>query len=170
MAILLTGGTGKTSSRTARILQAAGKQVILASRNPSSSAPTPTSQSVKFDWTDPSTYENAFTTSFGKIESAYLLSPARTVEVFPVMKAFIDFLVEKGVRRLVFMSASTVEAGGPAVGKVHEYIVGLGVDYAVVRPSWFFGQSSANINARLYANDGDCREWVHTSFSRHQGQ
>lgn len=140
MAILLTGGTGQTSSRVSRILQAAGKQVILASRNPSSAPPTATSQSVKFNWADPSTFENAFKTTFGPVESAYLVSPGQQPEAFDEIKVFVDFLVGKGVKRLVFLSASAVEAGGPSdLGKAHEYIVKTGVDYTVVRPSWFIG-------------------------------
>lgn len=55
------------------------------------------------------------------------------------MKPFIDLAIDKGVKRFVFISAGIIDVGGPSVGKVHEYLVNSGVDYCVVRPSWFFG-------------------------------
>lgn len=75
----------------------------------------------------------------GKVESAYLLPPAGVFDVFGVMKGFIDLAIEKGVKRFVLISASLAEAGGPSVGQVHQYLVESGVDYCVIRPSWFFG-------------------------------
>ncbi|KAJ7880911.1 hypothetical protein B0H13DRAFT_2050068 [Mycena leptocephala] len=45
----------------------------------------------------------------------------------------------KGVKRFVFMSASVIEAGGPMMGQVHEYLRSLTVEYCVLRPTWFFG-------------------------------
>ncbi|KAK0189537.1 hypothetical protein F5146DRAFT_1122100 [Armillaria mellea] len=40
---------------------------------------------------------------------------------FPPMKPFIDLAVQKGVKRFVLLSASALEPGQPAMGKVHEY-------------------------------------------------
>ncbi len=36
-----------------------------------------------------------------------------------------------------------MEPGHPAMGKVHEYLLSLKVEYAVIRPSWFFGALQA---------------------------
>lgn len=138
MSILLTGGTGQTSSRVARSLQSANKKVIIASRKPSSE-PTATSRSVKFDWLDSSTYENPFNTDLGHVESAYLVPPEFTSDIIESMKPFIDFAIGKGVKRFALISASSLEAGGPYAAKVHEYLINSGVDYFVVRPTWFYG-------------------------------
>ncbi|KAK0200824.1 hypothetical protein DFS33DRAFT_1355252 [Desarmillaria ectypa] len=134
MTILLTGGTGKTATRIARLLKDAHQPVFLTSRK--GVVPEPF-KGIKFDWHDPSTFENAFTAD-PNIDRIYLVVPAGTTEVLPPMKPFIDLAVQKGVKRFVLLSASTVESGGPTMGKVHEYLLSLKVDYAVIRPSWFF--------------------------------
>ncbi|KAK0476180.1 hypothetical protein IW261DRAFT_442451 [Armillaria novae-zelandiae] len=134
MTILLTAGTGKTAIRIARLLQDAKQPVLLTSRK--GVVPEPF-KGVKFDWHDPSTFENVFTTD-PNIDRIYLVAPARSLEPLPPMKLFIDLAMKKGVKRFVLLSASALEAGHPALGKVHEYLLSLKVDYAVIRPSWFF--------------------------------
>jgi len=58
--------------------------------------------------------------------------------MFSLMKDFIDFAIQKGVKRMVLLSASTFEAGGMAMGEVHAYLKGLdGIEWAVLRPTWF---------------------------------
>lgn len=54
MAIILTGGTGKTSIRVARFLQNENIPFVLASRRGQSAAP-PDMPAVKFDWLDKDT-------------------------------------------------------------------------------------------------------------------
>jgi festuclavine dehydrogenase len=61
------------------------------------------------------------------------------MDVFPPMKAFIDFARPKGIKRFVLLSASVFKAGGPAMEQVHQYLIDLGVDYTMLRPSWFMG-------------------------------
>ncbi|PBK61352.1 hypothetical protein ARMSODRAFT_964944 [Armillaria solidipes] len=95
MTILPTGRTGKTATRISL-------------------------RGVKFDWHDPSTFENVFTTD-PNIDRIYLVAPGATSE------------------RFVLLTASTMADGYPLMGpKAHEYLLSLKVDYAVLRPSWFF--------------------------------
>ncbi|SJL16769.1 uncharacterized protein ARMOST_20298 [Armillaria ostoyae] len=54
-----------------------------------------------------------------------------------VLKAFIDYCREKGVVRFMLLSTSVVEPGGPAAGKVHDYLARTGIEYCVLRPMWF---------------------------------
>ncbi|TFK62485.1 NAD(P)-binding protein [Pluteus cervinus] len=134
MTILITGGTGKTGTVLAKKLHDAGHSVLLASR--SGSAPEHL-KGVKFDWFDPSTFENPFNAD-GGIDKVYLLGP-RTTDVLAALKPFIDLAVSKGVKRFVLLSATSLPKGGHATGKVHEYLDGLkGIDYGVLRPTWFF--------------------------------
>ncbi len=135
MSILLAGGTGKTGSRLARLFQAANKRVILTSRK--GVVPEPFT-GVKFDWHDPTTFENLFTVD-ADIASVYLVAPSGCLELLGPMKPFIDLAVKQGVKRFVILSESTYDAGDPVLGKVHEYLISLGVDYFVIRPTWFIG-------------------------------
>ena len=132
MTILITGGTGKTGLPLARIAHAANWPVLLASR--SGNAPEPF-RGVKFDWFDPTTFENPFVAD-PNVDRIYLVAPV-TTDPLPHVKPFIDLAISKGVKRFVLLTASQIEAGGIFTGKIHQYLIDLGVEYAVLRPTWF---------------------------------
>ncbi|KAF8882042.1 hypothetical protein CPB84DRAFT_1686897 [Gymnopilus junonius] len=132
MTILITGGTGKTGIPLAKIAHTANYPVLLASR--SGNAPEPF-KGVKFDWFDQKTFENPFTAD-PKIDRIYLIAPT-DVNPFPIVKPFIDLAVSKGIKRFVLLTASQIEAGGPIGGKIHKYLIDIGVEFTVLRPTWF---------------------------------
>lgn len=136
MTVLLTGGTGKTALQLASLLHAAGVPLILTSRSKEVPAPY---QSVKFDWSDESTYATVFDGT--GIDKVYLVAPSGTLDIFSPMKKFIDLAVSKGVKRLVLLSSSIIDENSPILGPVHKYLAHLGVDYCVLRPSWFMRTS-----------------------------
>jgi len=151
--ILLLGGTGKVSSRIAPLLCADGYPIILASR--SGNAPSlPNCQGVKFDWFDETSYANPFT-KCNDISAVFIVAP-RLVNQVPHSKAFIDLAISKGVQRIVLLSASAFEVGdGPMMAAVSKYIVSLGVEYAILRPSWFMENFSEMQHARTI-REQDC--------------
>ncbi|KAJ6532722.1 hypothetical protein DFH09DRAFT_1182058 [Mycena vulgaris] len=126
MTILLTGGTGKSATPLAKLLLQANHPVILATRSGKVPAPF---KGARFDWFDAATYPLLFEMD-PSITRIYLIAPGN-LDIFTPMKAFIDFAVTKGVKRFVLMS-------GIAMGKVHQYLSTLNVEYFVLRPSWFF--------------------------------
>lgn len=132
--ILLLGGTGKVASSIAQILKEYGQPTILASRRGTAHAGF---AGCRFDWLDSKTFNAPFERA-QNITSAFLTAPA-VMDIFPPMKAFIDFARTKGVKRFVLLSASVFEVGGPAMGQIQQYLIDIGVDYAVLRPSWFMG-------------------------------
>ncbi|KAJ3517514.1 hypothetical protein NLJ89_g451 [Agrocybe chaxingu] len=132
MTILITGGTGKTGLALARLLHAANYNVLIATRK--GVAPEPF-KAVTFDWSDHSTFESPFKAD-AHIDRVYLIAPT-VMEPLVDMKPFIDLAITKGVKRFVLVTATQAEKGGPIYGKVHEYLVEIGVDYAVLRPTWF---------------------------------
>ncbi|KAL9627792.1 MAG: hypothetical protein Q9164_007488 [Protoblastenia rupestris] len=141
MAILLTGGTGKTSTHLARLLQDAKTPFLIASRKAESAAP-PGMQAIKFDWLNDSTFERPFQHQFpnGEIISAIYLIAPEVPDPVPSMTSFVNYAVEKhGVKRFVLLSGSTAEPGGPHVGKVWQQFIDIGVEYCVLRPTWFMG-------------------------------
>ncbi|KAF8970131.1 hypothetical protein BDZ97DRAFT_127007 [Flammula alnicola] len=132
MTTLITGGTGKTGLALAKLLHAANRPVLLASR--AGKAPEPF-KAVKFDWLDKTTYENPVNAD-PKIDRVYMLVPA-IFDMLSYVGPFIDLAVSKGVKRFVLLSASQVEPGDDALGKVHQHLLDIGVDYTVLRPTWF---------------------------------
>ncbi len=141
MAILVTGGTGKTSTRLAGLLQDAKIPFLLASRKAETEASSGM-PATQFDWLDSSTYENPFQYKFpgGEIISAiYLIAPP-VPDPVPSMTAFVDYAAKKhGVRRFVFLTGTTTEKGGVYVGKFWQHLVDIGVEYCVLRATWFMG-------------------------------
>ncbi|KAG6813060.1 hypothetical protein H0H92_014332 [Tricholoma furcatifolium] len=137
MTILITGGTGNTGLRLARRLREANHSVLLTHH----SRPVPEPfVSARFNWFDPSTYENPFLAAHD-IDRIYVVCPP-VGDALGATRPFLDFAVAKGVKRLVLLGGTAMPKGSGVLGKVHEYIVNLGVDYCILRPSWFIGKMS----------------------------
>jgi uncharacterized protein YbjT (DUF2867 family) len=150
-AILVLGGTGAVGSRIVDQLSSSSKTVLVASRNGNGNGngngspdadiaiPPPHVHRIPFDWHDTDTWTNPFSTPT-QITAAYLIAPPST-NAESIMTQFVDFARRRGVRRFVLQSASSIEPGGPAMGKVHDYLRELGqrgkVEWAVLRPTWF---------------------------------
>jgi festuclavine dehydrogenase len=143
MTILLTGGTGDTGSHIARILHGRGIPFLVASRRGQSGVSQPYT-GVQFDWDDATTFHYPFETDLAKespITAVYLVCQIGNTSVLEKMRPFIDLAFkEKGVKRFVLLSSSQVTKGGPYYGEVHTYFEEIGVEYAVLRPSWFFSE------------------------------
>lgn len=141
MAILVTGGAGKTSSHLARYLQDAKIPFLLASRRGEAGAPSGM-YAAKFDWLDSSTYDNPFQHESldGKsISAVYLIAP-EVADPVSSMNAFIDHAVKKhGVKRFVLLGGSSLELGGPYLGQVWSHLIDSGLEYCVLRATWFMG-------------------------------
>lgn len=140
MPILLTGGSGaKTARRIASLCSDAGIPYLFASRRGGSDAEGP---AVRFDWTDQTTYAAPFAHAFpggDTIHAVYLVMP-RVPEPDKPINAFIDYAAERGVKRFVLMAGTSAKMGTPGPGKVWEYMVQKGVEWAVCRPTWFMGK------------------------------
>lgn len=135
MTTLITGGTGKTGLALANFLHQVSLPLLITSRK--GVAPEPY-KAVRFDWFDPSTFKAPFHVD-PNIEKVFLIDPP-TFEVFPHVKPFIDLAVSRGVKRFVVVTTTQTNPGDIPLGKVHEYILELGVDYTVLRPTWFIGE------------------------------
>ena len=146
MTILLTGGTGLTSSRLAALLKQQGTPAIIASRSGASVHDFP---GVKFDWTDEATYDNPFVQA-SDITAIYIVVPA--LGLFKSMEAFLDYSIEKGVKRFILLSFSATVAAQYDHGAIHRYLIDKKVEYGVLCPTWFMGQSDLTRTLQAQAN------------------
>ena len=141
MTILITGSSGKTARRLAALLKPS-HEILIASRSGANVDGIP---AVKFDWTDPATYSSPYShPQVGPIKAVYLVTQPGTMDPFSTMKPFIDTAKAHGVERFVLLSTTREDETTPGTGKVHAYLKGLGVQWAVLRPTWFMGRSLAN--------------------------
>ncbi|KAJ8081317.1 hypothetical protein PM082_007152 [Marasmius tenuissimus] len=92
MTILLTGGTGTTSSRISSLLKDAKIPFLLTSRRPQPNF-------IMFNWTNTSTYKNPF--QGHNIAAIYLVAP-KIQDPFVPMNEFVELAdKEYGVKRFV---------------------------------------------------------------------
>ncbi|KZP03273.1 putative ergot alkaloid A [Athelia psychrophila] len=136
MKVLITGGRGKTALRLASLLNAADVPFLTTSRSGPSTSDPNAYPCVRFDWLDPTTHDALFAGT--DVDRVYLVAPP-VMDMVGIMTAFIDRAIRSGVTRFVLLSASTFDETGPAMGAVHKYIksLGSGVEYCVLRPTWF---------------------------------
>ncbi|KAL8928266.1 MAG: hypothetical protein Q9208_001976 [Pyrenodesmia sp. 3 TL-2023] len=118
MTTLLTGGTGKTSLRIARLLSSGNHPYIVASR--SGTSPIRDGLPCKFDWNDSSTWRNPWDLS-PDIKAVWLVVPG-ILEPIKMLKPFVEMARSRGCERFVLLSASVIEEGGPMTGEVHRYL------------------------------------------------
>jgi len=133
MTYLLVGGTGKTASRLAALLRAANIPFALTSRR-GPEATLEGQAALKFEWTEESTWPNVF--GNGQIKGIYLMPPQIDSPWVPMIK-FVDFAKAQGVGRYVLCAGTTAAIGQDGMGRVWEHFIKLGVEYCVLRPSWF---------------------------------
>ncbi|GLB33135.1 putative ergot alkaloid biosynthetic protein [Lyophyllum shimeji] len=134
MTILITGGTGNTGLRLAQRLHDANYSVLLTTRSKPVPAPL---KSVQFDWADTSTHENPFNAD-PNIDRIYVVVP-RVQDMLGTVKPFIELALAKGVKRIVLITSTQTGTsnGSPGMSAVQKYVTELGVDYCVLRPTWF---------------------------------
>lgn len=118
---LVLGGSGKTGRRVVERLRSRGIETCAASRG----------SSPAFDWNDRSTWAAALE----GVSRVYItFAPDLAIPGAPEMiRAFVERAVAGGVRRLVLLSGR-----GEEEAQACERIVqGAGVDWTIVRASWF---------------------------------
>ncbi|WP_298511343.1 NmrA family NAD(P)-binding protein [uncultured Kordia sp.] len=119
--ILVLGGTGKTGRRIAHILQNQGHNVRIGSRN----------GNPAFNWNDPKTYADALK----GMDCAYIsYHPDLAI---PGAKEAIQTLTEtalkQGLEKVVLLSGK----GEKEAEACEEIVANSGLNYTVVRASWF---------------------------------
>ncbi len=125
--VLVTGGTGKTGRSVAEQLAIHGAEARIATRRPSAA------DHVRFDWEDTTTHAPAL----AGVSSVYLVAPTDRAEHLPVMLPFLKQAVARVPGRLVLLSASSLDEGGPMMGQVHGWLRAYVPRWTVLRPSWF---------------------------------
>ncbi|MCU1395018.1 MAG: ergot alkaloid biosynthesis protein [Ilumatobacteraceae bacterium] len=147
---LVTGATGKTGRSLVDQLQHAGLPYRAGSRH----------GEPAFDWEDRSTWDDALR----DVTCAYLIAPGTVDDPYSLVIDFAAQAQRTGVRRFVFLSMSSIPAGGPAHGQVHQWLKDNCHDWAVLCPTAFMQnfsegpyQASIRDEDRIYSNTGSGR-------------
>lgn len=119
--ILVLGGKGKTGRRVASRLLAKGQSVRIGSR----------SETPSFDWEDPITWAGALE----GMHSVYItFQPDLAVPgAREAIKGFTSQAVKSGIKKAVLLSGK----GEIEAEKCEEIVKNSGLDWTIVRASWF---------------------------------
>lgn len=118
---LVLGGTGKTGSRIASQLKNLGFSTIIGSRT----------AKIPFDWQQPQTWKPALQNIDAVYVSFYpdLAMPGTAT----IIAAFCKAANESGVKKLVLLSGR----GEPEAQECEEIVINSGMDWTIIRASWF---------------------------------
>lgn len=160
MAYLITGGASNIGSTIARLLKESNEKVMIGTRSGRLPAGFEASESVKLDWSDPTTFDGALAQP---IKGVYILIPISTVDVSDNVIAFVNKAVEKGVGRFVLMSGSAVKKeSGFGLAKVHLYLEEKGLDHFVVQPVAFM-DNFLTYHGKAIREDGEIKSVLPTA-------
>lgn len=142
--ILVLGGTGKTGRRVTDGLRAAGAPVRTAARS---------GGDVRFDWSDPSTYDGAL----AGVRAVYLVQPALRLDHAADVATFLDRAEAAGVAHVTLLSARGVDLAPPeaAMRAVELDLIGrAAMTHAILRPAWFMQNLDESFWQPTIAADG----------------
>ncbi|MET9231905.1 NmrA family NAD(P)-binding protein [Lentzea sp. NPDC003310] len=120
--VLVLGATGKTGRRVTALLGPAAR-------------PASRSAATRFDWADPATWGPAVAGT----TAVYVVPPENPL----LLNDFVRLAVESGVSRLVLLSMR----GAPDDDPFEAAVKGSGVEWTVLRPTWFMQNFDEDIFA-----------------------
>lgn len=140
---LVTGATGTVGREVVRALSSQGSSLVAGVRDEDKAKDllgdnTPT---VHFNFEQPGTFESATQ----GVDRVFLLGPPIDLRMDQLIDPFVDYLKEKDIRRVVYLSAFGSEsmAGLPFHTNVERKLKALNFDWTMLQPS-FFSQNFRN--------------------------
>ncbi len=142
--ILVTGATGTVGRATIKALQEKGAHFAAAVRDEAKARETLGSavRTVHFDFSDRATWSAAIE----GVDAVFVLGPPLVPNLDELTLPFLDFLKERGITRVVYLSALAADKLGPELPfhtMAEEKLERDGFDYTTLRPS-FFAQNFRN--------------------------
>lgn len=145
---LITGPTGNIGLDLIRGLDEikSTSTIIAASPNPERAKEKLKSNSRiefrKLDFSDPGTYNEAL---YG-IDIIFLLRPPQYADVKRYFEPFLDKMVEKSIKQIIFLSVQGVENQKSIPHhKLEKMIIEKGFEYVFLRPSYFMQNLTSNL-------------------------
>jgi len=140
---LVTGATGTIGSEVVKSLIKKGLSVRAASRHPDKSKALFSDQAehVYFDYEDSSTFSNIL----DDVEGVFVLGPPINPNLFDLIEPFVDFIIKKGNKRVVYLSSYKAEILDelPFHKQMEDKLKSSNLDWRIIKPG-FFAQNFGN--------------------------
>jgi uncharacterized protein YbjT (DUF2867 family) len=128
--ILVIGSTGTIGTPLVKALLAKGEKVKAASRTGNAADGA---EGVRFDYTDASTYANAF----DGVDRLFLILAGGRLDTIDALTPVVEEAARRKVK-IVFLSVFGVDADDSIpYRQVELKIIASGVPYVILRPTWF---------------------------------
>ncbi|WP_373494013.1 SDR family oxidoreductase [Aquiflexum sp.] len=143
--ILITGATGTIGKALVRQLQGLKANFVAGSRDFNKAKSTlniSEDKWVKFDFAEIHTFEKATE----NVDRVFVLGPPLTLNLEQILIPFIDFLIHKGINRVVYLSAFGNQSLGGDLAFHHimeNYLKESQLGFTILQPS-FFAQNFKN--------------------------
>jgi uncharacterized protein YbjT (DUF2867 family) len=143
--ILITGATGTIGKALVQQLLALNADFVAGTRDfgkAKSTLDISEDAWVKFDFTDIQSFDKATQ----NVDRVFVLGPPLTLNLEQILIPFIEYLKEKGINRIVYLSAFGNESlgGDLAFHRIMEnYLKESQLDFTILQPS-FFAQNFKN--------------------------
>ena len=128
--ILVLGATGNVGKPLVKALTAKGEQVKVASRSGMAMAGA---EGVRFDFTDPASYEAAF----DDVDRLYMMLPSGHLQISELLTPLVELARERNIK-VVMQSVFGVEADDAnPYRQVEMALEKSGLPFVILRPNWF---------------------------------
>lgn len=138
----ITGASGAVGREVVQALLEQGHTVKAASRHPEKSSQQFGNQvdAVEFDFENPATYAQV-----AGCDGVFVLGPPLNLDLFNLVRPFIEYLEANGPQRIVYLSANGMQQleALPFHQQMEEHLKQSNLDWRIVRPG-FFMQNFAN--------------------------
>ena len=146
--ILVTGATGNVGAEVVRLLRQGNHQVRAADRTPNA-ADRRFGNGVEQVWLEFGAPES-YSPAFAGVERMFLIRPPAISDVKRFLFPAIDAAREAGIQQIVFLSLIGVERNRVVPHyKVEQYLLGSGVPYTFLRPSFFMQNLNTTHRAEI---------------------
>lgn len=148
--VFVTGATGRVGSDVCRLLAESGVRVRAALTDPTRAISGPWQEAVRFSFTDPTTWQPAFT----NVERLFLMRPPQIGNVRRDMLPALEAARAAGVRRIVFLSLQGADRIPVAPHRVVEqWLEHSGLAWTFVRAAFFMENLTTVMAAEIRDQD-----------------
>ncbi len=132
----ITGATGTVGREVIHHLIKKGERPVAASRHTDKAKTlfSDNAQAVHFDFNDPSTFH-----AVDGSDGVFVLGPPLELSLFEMMSPFIDYLKEKNIGNVIYLSANGMNdlSELPFHGQMEEKLKSLSIEHTILRPGFF---------------------------------
>jgi uncharacterized protein YbjT (DUF2867 family) len=149
--VLVIGATGNVGRRLVDILAAQGVVVKAATRQPAAYGGPQGAEAVDFDLDRPETFGQAL----AGVDRVFVIARSGDAQPQKALSGFFDQAKAAGVQHVVFLTAAGVEMNEEVgLRKAERHLMASGLDYTLLRPTWFMQNFSTGFIQPMIAPMG----------------